>query len=297
MQFDERIVRELENYYRNMKDKGQLLTDEELTQYYTTFRSKFGPDRLKNLDGEALLETMYGPSESDSLMYWLEFKEDDEFLTSRFGSIAGGSAFKFGLFRRRETGRWTTGSPQKPVELTVEQAVLHARQHRDQLLKGLDLLENLPVNGSDVDYARLQREMEQIAPDISDLAWGHKYFSLLYPDKLDDFHNDDYQRFHLIRLLQLPPDNGGRYSAAGRFVALARILGISMNSLTSMLNERDGSTPYNYWRIGTTSFHDKEDLWSMMRDTNRVAVGWAGAHDLSTITKDTVVRKPFAMLL
>lgn len=288
MQFDERIVRELEDYYRNMKDKGQLLTDEELTQYYTTFRSKFGPDRLKNLDGEALLETMYGPSESDSLMYWLEFKEDDEFLTSRFGSIAGGSAFKFGLFRRRETGRWTTGSPQKPVELTVEQAVLHARQHRDQLLKGLDLLENLPVNGSDVDYARLQREMEQIAPDISDLAWGHKYFSLLYPDKLDDFHNDDYQRFHLIRLLQLPPDNGGRYSAAGRFVALARILGISMNSLTSMLNERDGSTPYNYWRIGTTSFHDKEDLWSMMRDTNRVAVGWAGAHDLSTITKDTV---------
>ena len=229
---------------------------------------------------------MYGPGNRDSLMYWLEFKDDEEFHSPWFGSIAGGSSFKLGLFRRKETGIWTTGSPQKPVELTVEQAILRARHYRDQLLKGVELLEELPANGSDEDYARLQQEMNQIAPDISDLAWGHKYFSLLYPDKLDDFHNDDYQRFHLIRLLQLPPDNGGKYSAAGRFVALARVLDIAMNSLTSILNERDGSTPYNYWRIGTTGFYNKEDLWGMMRDTNRVAIGWAGVHDLSTIASD-----------
>ncbi len=286
MQFDERIVQELEDYHRKMQEKGELLSNEQLTKYYTTFRNKFGPDKLKNLDGEALLDTMHGSGNRDSLMYWLEFKDDDEFHSPWFGSIAGGSSFKLGLFRRKETGIWTAGSPQKPVELTVEQAILRARQHRDQLLKGVELLDKLPTNGSDEDYGRLQREMEQVAPDISDLAWGHKYFSLLYPDKLDDFHNDDYQRFHLIKLLQLPPNNGGRYSTAGRFVALSRVLAISMNSLTTMLNERDGSTPYNYWRIGTTGFYDKEDLWGMMRDTNRVAIGWAGVHDLSTIASD-----------
>ncbi len=70
-------------------------------------------------------------------------------------------------------------------------------------------------------------------------------------------------------------------------MALARMLAISLHSLTTVLNERDGSTPYNYWRIGTTGFYDKEDLWSMMRDMSRVAIGWAGAHDLSTITNDT----------
>ena len=35
--------------------------------------------------------------------------------------------------------------------------------------------------------------MDAKAPDVSDLAWGHKYFSLLFPDKLDDYHNADLQ--------------------------------------------------------------------------------------------------------
>lgn len=228
--FDERIIKELNDYYKKMSEQGKLLTDEQLTQYYTAFRSKFGPNKLSNLDGETLLNTLHDIQSKDSLVYWLEFKNDDEFPSPNFGSIAGGSAFKFGLFRRKETGVWTTGSSQKPVALTVEQAIDVARQHRDQLLKGVELLEKLPTNGSDDDYARLQREMDQAAPNpnISNLAWGHKYFSLLYPDKLDDFHNADYQRFHLLKLLQLPPDNEGRYSAAGRFVALAQALAISL---------------------------------------------------------------------
>jgi 5-methylcytosine-specific restriction protein B len=66
--------------------------------------------------------------------------------------------------------------------------------------------------------------MSRIAAEVSDLAWGHKYFSLLYPEKLDDFHNSDYQRFHLIKLLQVPPQDDGRYIAASCFVDLARVL-------------------------------------------------------------------------
>ena len=40
----------------------------------------------------------------DGMIYWLEFKNDDEF-PSIFGSIAGGSALKYGFYRRQETGR------------------------------------------------------------------------------------------------------------------------------------------------------------------------------------------------
>ena len=283
---DQRIAQELKELYKKLNDEGKLLSDEQLAQYYSTFRSTFGPDRLKNLDGEALLETMHSHGNKDSLVYWLEFKNDDEFPSLKFGSIAGGSAFKFGLFRKQDRGIWISGSPVNPVELSTEQAVNLARQHRDQLLKGVELLEKLSVNGTDEEYAQLQREMSRFAPNISDLAWGHKYFTLLYPEKLDDFHNPDYQRFHVIKLLQLPPQNDGRYSAASRFVALARVLNISMNSLTTLLNERDGSTPYSYWRIGTTAFSDKQDFWGMMRDTNCVAIGWADTSDLSPITND-----------
>jgi 5-methylcytosine-specific restriction protein B len=38
--------------------------------------------------------------EEESLAYWLEFKNDALFPGRRFGSIAGGSAFKFGVCRR-----------------------------------------------------------------------------------------------------------------------------------------------------------------------------------------------------
>ena len=43
------------------------------------------------------------------------------------------------------------------------------------------------------------------------LAWrgAIKYVSLLFPDKLDDFHADYLQRHHLIKLLQLPPAQPG----------------------------------------------------------------------------------------
>src|SRR6266566_9808477 len=166
---DNRIAEELERLYKSLEDQGKLLSREQLAQYYSTFRNRFGPDKLKNLDGEALLDTMYNFGNRDSLVYWLEFKDDEEFL-SRFGSIAGGSAFKYGLFRKRETGTWTTGTPSNPVELSVEQAVEVARRHRDQLFRGVDLLEKLPVNGTDEDYEYLQQEMNHVAPAVSDMA-------------------------------------------------------------------------------------------------------------------------------
>ena len=156
---DPRIVDELKVTYKSMEEKGELLSKDELTSYYGTFRARFGPEKLKALSGADLLETMHSHGNKDSLVYWLEFKDDDEFHSPQFGSISGGSAHKFGLFRRRENGRWVTGAPQNERELTLEQAIEKATQHRDQLLKGVDLLGEVPVNGTDEDYQRLQEAM------------------------------------------------------------------------------------------------------------------------------------------
>jgi hypothetical protein len=46
-----------------------------LDQYCATFRSRFGPEKLASLDGEALLNTMLAPGK-DSLACWLKFKND-----------------------------------------------------------------------------------------------------------------------------------------------------------------------------------------------------------------------------
>jgi len=269
---DPTLVHDLRQVQEKLTTEGRLFPKVQLDGFYATFRQRFGPEQLKVLDGEALLETVHNHGNRDSLVYWLEFKNDDE-LPAVFGSIAGGSALKFGIYRRKETGVWMAGSPQNQRELSLDEAIQMARTHRDQLIKGAELLEQLPKNATDAEYATLQLNMDKLAPDVSNLAWGHKYFSLLYPDKLDDYHSPDYQRFHLIKLLQLPPEGPGRYIVAGRYVAIANELDLPLNHLTTMLNHRDGS-PHRYWRIGTSDGTRPRNRWELMRDGNCVAIGW-----------------------
>jgi len=278
----EKLSQELRQRYQKLVNEEELPPLQKLAQYYATFRSRFGPEQLQQLDGETLLETLHGQGNYDSLNYWLEFKNDDE-LPAIFGSIAGGSALKFGIYRRKETGIWMTGSPQKQQELTVKEAIEIARRHRDQLVRGAERLADLPDTADDAAYQVLQAQMDAACPDISDTAWGHKYFSMLYPEKLDDYHVRRYQDYHLIKLLQFPSQGDGRYLVAGRYVAIARKLDIPMNHLTTMLNRRDGE-PHSYWRIGTTL--DGESRWNMMYMGNCVAIGWEQLGDLSEITYD-----------
>ncbi len=276
--------------YQKLLSEGTIPTPQKLEEQYAAFAARFGPSVLAGLDGEALLTTMHDHGNHDSLVYWIEFKNDDEFDTKRFGSIAGGSALKFRIFRRKETGNWQKGSEQgnKPEGISVLEAIEIARSHRDQLLRGVKLLEDLPANASDEQYAELQDQLDEQAPDVSRLAWGHKYFSLLFPDKLDDYHNPELQRYILLKLLQLPPDGDGRYICAGRFIAAARETGIRVVSLSGVLNTLFG-TMHRYWRIGTTN--ETDDFWPMMRDNGCVAIGWPKLGDISWLEASAVSRE------
>jgi 5-methylcytosine-specific restriction enzyme B len=282
---DDRVKARLLDDHKKLTADGKLLSKAKLESCYQTFRSRFGPDILARLDGEELLETMHAHGNKESLVYWLEFKNDDEF-PARFGSISGGSAFKFGVFRRKETGTWVTADEgNNPRDLTVSEAVVIARKHRDQLLRGVDYLRQLSLDGADETYKRLQDHLDEDAPDVSNLAWGHKYLSLNHPDRMDDYHSADYQRFHLVKMLQLPPVGAGRYLCAGRYVTAARELDIPINHLTTTLNHHDGE-PHAYWRIGTSNGEKARNRWSLMKDGSCVAIGWPDLGNLAAYEKD-----------
>ncbi|GCE23610.1 AAA family ATPase [Dictyobacter kobayashii] len=287
LELDERVAQDVMRHYKDLEDSGKLPSRQELATYYRTFRNKFGPEQLASLDGETLLNTMHSHGTTDSLVYWIEFKNDDE-LPAIFGSISGGSAYKFGLFRRKESGVWITGTPQAPKEISVEEAIVLARQHRDDLIRGCELLDHLPEHADLAAYERLQQDMSRLASSVYNSAWGHKYFSLLYPDKIDDFHSPEYARFHLIKLLLAPPATDGRYITAAYYVAIAHQLQIPVHNLTKVLNERDGRNLHNYWRIGTSGYDDgaPKEGWPAMRDGNCCAIGWSPVGDLSSLTKD-----------
>jgi 5-methylcytosine-specific restriction protein B len=276
MALDALLVADIERLRGRMLAEGTLPPERELGRYYAAFADRFGPPVLRRLDGPELLTLLFEHGNRDSLVYWLEFKDDEE-MPARFGSIAGGSALKFGIYRRKETGVWMTGSPQAQTPLTLDAAVAIARRNRDQLVAAAERFQRFRARGEG-DYRALEGDLARLAPDVADTAWGHKYLSLLFPDVLDDYHVPTYQRFHLIKLLITPPEGDGRYAAAGAFVAVARELGLPINHLSAILNERNGR-PYRYYRMDT----NPHSRWPVMRDGGYVAVGLNTIGDLSDI--------------
>jgi len=295
---DTRVQQSLRTCYESLLKRGELLTKERLSECYALFRERFGPDRLKGLDGEVLLNTMHAHGSQDSLVYWLEFKSDAEFPTRQFGSISGGSALKFGLYKSKDSGEWMAGHPANQITLPIAEAIAIARKHRDQLVTAVAVIQDLPAGADDQAYLALQNKLDEVAPDVCRLAWGHKYVSLLFPDKLDDFHAEYFQRHNLIKLLQLPPSQPGLYVSAGRFVSFANQMGWPMNHLTAALNERNG-TPTKYWRIGTKlgEGNNAQDIWPAMRAGGYAAVGWADLGDLSAVLAGDNVKETIAEML
>jgi 5-methylcytosine-specific restriction protein B len=282
MPADLRIVEKLYTINERQLAEGATLTQEQLTGYYQTFRDAFGPQVLAGMDGQQLLETMHQHGNKDSLVYWLEFKNDEDLPAARLGSIFGGSALKFGIFQRKETGQWMTGSPVKQRVLALDEAIAVARRNRDQFVAGAAVLARYEAAPALVDFERLQEEMEEAAPDVNDTSWGHKYFHLLYPELVDVYHSPVHQRFHLVKLLQVPPEHSGRYVCARYYFDLARELGIPVVQLANAINEMDGGL-HRYWRVGTSFGDTRRTEWPKMFDEAFVGIGWNEVGSLAEI--------------
>jgi 5-methylcytosine-specific restriction protein B len=86
---DPRIEQSLRDAHSAREERGDLLSAERLQAGYSAFRSRFGPDALKSLDGLALLNTMHTHGNKESLVYWLEFKNDEELVERSFSLWRG----------------------------------------------------------------------------------------------------------------------------------------------------------------------------------------------------------------
>jgi 5-methylcytosine-specific restriction enzyme B len=250
-------------------------TEQELKEGYQLFQEKFHPDKIKNLKGETLLDSLFNLGNRNSLVYWLEFKNDDEFRTVSYGSISGGSAYKYIIFKRNSDGTWITGSGQNPVELTVDEAIETATKIRDNLLLGAELFESIlgkDTAPTEADYIQLQTEFtNQLELKMSSLGWVHKYFHMIYPNFIDDFHNMDWQKSSLIKLKVKPVSPPGLYTWGGQVMLLSKEVNMTVNHYTHCVNMMFGG-PHEYMRVGTTS--DSKSYWVEMYNEGYVSIGW-----------------------
>ncbi|WP_202905692.1 hypothetical protein [Clostridium botulinum] len=274
----------------------KLLTAEQLEQGYKLFAQKFGPDKLKTLDGELLLNTMFNIGNRDGLTYWLEFKNDDEFRTANYGSIAGGSSFKYVMFKRNSDEKWVTGNPQNPTILTLDEAILLARELRNILVGGSETIKRLldTTLGSE-EYRKLQESFDNnMKYNMSRLGWVHKYYHMIYPNLIDDFHSAKWQKHGLVCCGIKPKQEDNLYEMAGYYIKIATECELPVNYVTATINEIYGS-PVNYFRIGTGN--NGNSYWQDMRTNSYVGIGWPELGDLNSYTEDKSMRNDISTQL
>lgn len=197
--------------------------DKEAAELYKEFRGKFAPEVLKAVEGENLLRKIFlnETGSKDSLCYTLEY--DKRF--SIFGSVAGGSAYKYGLFYSNDKKTWMTGSSRKQKSLTLKQAIELGTQIRDELVAGAKIISEFGQINQLNDYASLYAKLFPAMPNTINKAWVMMYYHMLFPELFPVFYNEDWQKT-VLEKINIDSDENS-FVRMGQIALFAKQCGIS----------------------------------------------------------------------
>ena len=259
------------------------------------FIERFGPEKLAALNDNDLLEKVFytqGSDNTDSLCCWIEMNKE---CRSHFGSISGGSAYKFGLFQRQDDGRWQAGSAAKPIDLSYDEALVRGKAIRDALITGCEIIDKAVLNTVE-DYEQLDDLLKSSLSSEGvyyDLAWFHKYFSILYPNKLSSYHNNEWQN-HILRCLNIAPSE--KYYGRSGQIALVQNYGRWMyKQFFDIMYSRFGGIK-RFLRIGSSD--ENKSYATEWKKKSIVCIGWSSIGSLEeykdengSLIKDSITER------
>jgi len=280
--------------YHNIEDQ---LTPDELDRRRDTFLAKYSPDLLITLSGNELLEIVHGNEPRSGLFYDLEFAD----VYAPFGSISGGSALKFKVYKAADgSGYKKKGQSNVPVPCSDAEAVRMTTDIVGMLHKVSYLTQDYRLTDSIPDLWK-QFELEVI-PDrpssltqvghdapVARLGWAHKYFAICQPNIFSFHHQPRQLAGHLVRLGETPTNGDSRYLLDFQWVKLryadreiARCHPVLlMNAAYQCFGNRT-----KFWRTGTEQ-HERQneqhkviDRWPEMQRGGFASIGWAFLGDL-----------------
>ena len=190
-------------WFRTAAQSADMIAfDEEAIALRKEFCDDFSVENLTAMTGRDLLTRLFYSDEENksNLCYMLEFHPR---MREIFGSIAGGSSFKYGLFYHKKSHSWMTGSPVKPQTLTEEQAIDVASAIRDKLVAGAKMIEADADTLTSVSaYERLHQKLQSVTN--IDWVWVLKYYQMLFPEQLPVFYGKDIQ-IDILRFIRQQP--------------------------------------------------------------------------------------------
>lgn len=259
-------------------------TTDDIQKAYMSFQEKFGPEQLRALPDANLLRSMFLSAEADntSLCYYLEF---DSKIKSYFGSISGGSSFKYGLFQRQEDNQWVTGAPSNPEVLSEADALVLGKQIRDSVIAGCELIGRSNLDSVE-DYVALDKSLYEIMGKFYGLAWVQKYFHMIFPDKFVTWYVPSWLNHYLLAFGITPEEK--QYVKNGQMNLIRKHTDLSAPHFGEVCYKMFGNVRH-FYRLGSSDeAGNYADEW---RSKGLVAIGWNKTDDLVEYLKNGSIDK------
>ena len=240
------------------------------------FLARFSPEKLEALSDEDLLEKVFYTQgdNTESLCCWIEMNKECKRF---FGSISGGSAYKFGLFQKQDNGKWVTGGPLKPQELTYEEAIKFGKRIVGALLKGAAIISEASLETVE-DYENLDDKLQAEVSEEGiyyNWAWFHKYYSILFPDKLSSYHSNEWQK-HVLWALRIKPSEK-YYARSGQISMVQKAGGWWYRQLGDIFFQEFGGIK-QFLRLGSSD--GSKGYASEWKKDSVIGIGWPGIGSL-----------------
>lgn len=257
---------------------------DEIISLLNDFKDKFAPEVLKSLSDDELLGYIFltADGNNDSLCYHLEFNPK---LKRTFGSISGGSSFKFGLFQRQEDGKWTTGAPKTPQVLSEADALQFGKTIRDNLVKACEMIQSRTLDSVDA-YEKLDDDLNALMGKFATYAWVQKYFHMIFPDRFIGWYVTDWLK-HILFGFGINPSEK-YYGMNGQLTLIKKRTSYMSPNFQDICYAMFGEIRH-FYRLGSSD--ESEHYAEKWKEKGIVAIGWKETGDLFNYIKNGTLDK------
>lgn len=257
---------------------------DEIISLLNDFKDKFAPEVLKSLSDDELLGYIFltADGNNDSLCYHLEFNPK---LKRTFGSISGGSSFKFGLFQRQEDGKWTTGAPKTPQVLSEADALQFGKTIRDNLVKACEMIQSRALDSVNA-YEKLDDDLNALMGKFATYAWVQKYFHMIFPDRFIGWYVTDWLK-HILFGFGINPSEK-YYGMNGQLTLIKKRTSYMSPNFQDICYAMFGEIRH-FYRLGSSD--ESEHYAEKWKEKGIVAIGWKETGDLFNYIKNGTLDK------